>query len=165
MSNLQIERRGQEDKETISLLPSAFCPLPSVVELIREELPRLMWRCAGISRRGDELLGAIDQVELWQKDFAALEFSQYLQNLPPPHTVLLNLKDMEAQIKLWGETRNLLDVAYLILRSAVFRTESRGGHYRSDFPETSPQWQVHTLVQNNQWWQSSGVGNGEEGKF
>ncbi|XWK89085.1 MAG: L-aspartate oxidase [Phormidium sp.] len=169
MSNLQIEStagdrgtRGQGDAESSScpsaplpLCPSA--PLPSLVELIREELPRLMWRFAGISRRGDELLGAIDQVELWQKDFAALEFSQYLQNLQPSQNVLLNFPDIEAQIKLWGETRNLLDVAYLILRSAIFRTESRGGHYRSDFPETSPQWQAHTLIQNNQWWQSSGV--------
>ena len=154
MSNLQVESREQLVKEKISLLPSAFCPLPSLVEFIREELPRLMWRCAGISRRGDELESAIDQVELWQKDFAALEFSQFLQNLQPPQSVLLNFPDIEGQIKLWGETRNLLDVAYLILRSAVFRTESRGGHYRADFPETSPEWQVHTLVHNKQWWKS-----------
>ena len=154
MSNLQVESREQLVKEKISLLPSAFCPLPSLVEFIREELPRLMWRCAGISRRGDELESAIDQVELWQKDFAALEFSQFLQNLQPPQSVVLNFPDIETQIKLWGETRNLLDVAYLILRSAVFRTESRGGHYRADFPETSPEWQVHTLVHNKQWWKS-----------
>ncbi|HEY9296757.1 MAG TPA: L-aspartate oxidase, partial [Phormidium sp.] len=136
-------------------------PLPSlsVVEFIHEELPRLMWRSAGISRREDELESAIAQVELWQKYFAALELSQYLQNLQPPQSVLLNFPDIERQIKLWGETRNLLDVAYLILRSAVFRTESRGGHYRVDFPETSPEWQVHTLIQNNEWWQSSPVKN------
>ncbi|MGA9380502.1 MAG: L-aspartate oxidase [Phormidium sp.] len=161
MSNLQVESREQEEKEKISLLPSAFCPLPSLVEFIRQELPRLMWRCAGISRRGDELEGAIAQVELWQKDFAALEFSQSLQNLQPPQSVLLNFPDIEGQIKLWGETRNLLDVAYLILRSAVFRTESRGGHYRSDFPETSPEWQVHTLVENDQWSKSPLVGIGD----
>lgn len=162
MSNLQVESREKEEKEKSSPLPvCASAPLPSLVELIREELPRLMWRCAGISRREDELVGAIDQVELWQKDFAALEFSQYLQNFQPPQSVLLNFPDIEAQIKLWGETRNLLDVAYLILKSAVFRTESRGGHYRADFPETSPEWQVHTLVKNNQWWKSSLVGTGD----
>ncbi|MFB2834436.1 L-aspartate oxidase [Floridanema evergladense] len=164
MSNLQIESReqgdkgtrGQGDKENI-LLPSAFCLLPSLVKMIRQELPRLMWGCAGISRRGDELESAIAQVELWQKDFAALDFSRYLQNLQPPQTVSLNSPEIETQIKLWGETRNLLDIALLILKSAVFRAESRGGHYRVDFPETSPEWQVHTLIQNNQWWQSSPV--------
>jgi len=163
MSNLQISSdagdkgtRGQGDKEKISLLPS-------LVKLIREELPQLMWRCAGISRRGEELESAIAQIELWQKGFATLEFSQFFQNFQPPQSVLLNFPDIEAQIKLWGETRNLLDVAYLILKSAVFRTESRGGHYRADFPETSPEWQVHTLVKNNQWWKSSVVGTGNCG--
>jgi len=163
MGNLQItEKVGEQgNRGTGEILNFNFSASPSLVEFIREELPRLMWRCAGISRRGDELESAIDQVELWQKDFATLEFSQFLENLQPPQTVLLNSPDIEAQIKVWGETRNLLDVAYLILRSAVFRTESRGGHYRTDFRETSPEWQVHTLVQNNQWWQSSSVGTGD----
>ncbi|MGB3207032.1 MAG: L-aspartate oxidase, partial [Crinalium sp.] len=47
------------------------------------------------------------------------------------------------------ETRNLLDVAFLILKSAAFRQESRGGHYRLDFPTSDALWQVHTLVQKN----------------
>ncbi|MEM6993415.1 MAG: FAD-binding protein [Myxococcota bacterium] len=33
------------------------------------------------------------------------------------------------------EHRNLLDVAEVITRAATLRTESRGAHYRSDFPE------------------------------
>ena len=175
MSNLQL-RQEVEDKGTREnsvragfVVNSSAKPapttqnflLPSLVKLIREELPQLMWRCAGISRRGEELESAIAQVELWQKEFATLEFSQFFQNFQPPQSVLLNFPDIEAQIKLWGETRNLLDVAYLILKSAVFRTESRGGHYRADFPETSPEWQVHTLVKNNQWSKSSLLGSGD----
>jgi fumarate reductase (CoM/CoB) subunit A len=35
---------------------------------------------------------------------------------------------------LWFEQRNLLDVAELIIRAARMRTESRGSHYRSDYP-------------------------------
>ena len=33
------------------------------------------------------------------------------------------------------EQRNLLDVAEVIIRAATLRTESRGTHYRSDFPD------------------------------
>jgi succinate dehydrogenase/fumarate reductase flavoprotein subunit len=33
------------------------------------------------------------------------------------------------------EHRNLLDVAEVIIRAALLRTESRGSHYRSDYPE------------------------------
>ncbi|HBY76779.1 MAG TPA: L-aspartate oxidase, partial [Cyanobacteria bacterium UBA11148] len=60
-------------------------------------------------------------------------------------------------LRIWGETYNLLDVAYLILKSAAFRTESRGGHYRLDYPQPDPNWQVHTLVQGKHWWKSAVV--------
>jgi L-aspartate oxidase len=45
-----------------------------------------------------------------------------------------------------GELGNLLQMADALLVSARARTESRGAHSRSDFPETDPQWrrrQVH----------------------
>jgi L-aspartate oxidase len=62
-----------------------------------------------------------------------------------PHQVLhLSLED--ETIRLWAETRNLLDIASLMLKSAVFRTESRGGHYRLDYPTPQDTWRVHTLV-------------------
>jgi len=127
------------------------------IEAIRQELPRLMWHSAGICRQQEVLSSALSQVELWRQEFAALPLSQYLLSLAPKETVLLNLPNIEGQLKTWGETQNLLDVAYLILKSAAFRTESRGGHFRTDFPETSPDWQVHTLVQNDQWWHSTFV--------
>jgi L-aspartate oxidase len=40
----------------------------------------------------------------------------------------------------------------LILKSSLFRQESRGGHYREDYPQPNPDWQVHTLVQGDRWW-------------
>lgn len=40
-----------------------------------------------------------------------------------------------------GEARNLLAVARLVAEAALERRESRGGHYRSDFPESDPAWQ------------------------
>jgi len=38
----------------------------------------------------------------------------------------------------------MLDVAEMIIKSALFRTESRGAHYREDYPETRPEWSKHT---------------------
>ena len=49
--------------------------------------------------------------------------------------------------RLWIETRNLADYVYLLMRSALFRTESRGAHYRLDFPDTDDAWRVHTLIE------------------
>lgn len=125
---------------------------------LRLKLQLLVWRSAGICRTSAVLEEAIAQVEVWQKEFAAFPLSQYLLNLPPLQTVSFDLPDADRQLRAWGETYNLLDVAYLILKSASFRTESRGGHYRLDYQAPDSNWQVHTLVQNNSWWKSPPMG-------
>ncbi|GAB4164270.1 MAG: L-aspartate oxidase [Roseiflexaceae bacterium] len=37
-------------------------------------------------------------------------------------------------------------VAQLIMASALHRNESRGGHFRTDTPQTSSEWQQHTIL-------------------
>jgi L-aspartate oxidase len=124
------------------------------IEILREKLPRLVWQSAGICREQSSLETAIATVESWQQDFAALPLSQFLLSLNPNEPVNFDIPDVERQLRLWAESRNLLDVAHLILKSAAFRTESRGGHYRLDYPQPDPDWQVHTLVQKHQWQKS-----------
>ncbi|MDZ8053643.1 MAG: L-aspartate oxidase [Aulosira sp. ZfuVER01] len=124
------------------------------LETLRQKLPRLVWQSAGICRAQSGLEAAITTVESWQQDFAILPLSRFLLSLNPAEPARLKLPNVERQLRLWAETRNLLDVADLILKSAVFRTESRGGHYRLDYPETDFDWQAHTLVQKNHWWKS-----------
>lgn len=44
------------------------------------------------------------------------------------------------------ELSNMLTCALLVMRSALYREESRGGHYREDFPERNDtDWQQHIL--------------------
>ena len=131
----------------------------ALLKALRQELPRLVWQSAGICREQKGLETAIAQVENWQQEFAALPLSQFLLNLPPAQPAGFALPDTEQQLRLWAETRNLLDVGYLILKSAAFRTESRGGHYRLDYPQPDPSWQVHTLVQKDRFWKSQPVGS------
>ncbi len=44
------------------------------------------------------------------------------------------------------ELRNIHTVALLIAQCALAREESRGGHYRSDFPEPREMFQKHSLI-------------------
>jgi L-aspartate oxidase len=57
-------------------------------------------------------------------------------------------------LRAWFELDNLLTVGMLLLKSALFRQESRGGHYRMDCPDTLEEWRVHTLVAGDRWWRS-----------
>jgi L-aspartate oxidase len=43
------------------------------------------------------------------------------------------------------ELRNLVLAGRLMAEAALLRKESRGTHFRSDFPEPSPQWQRHII--------------------
>ncbi|WZE38068.1 L-aspartate oxidase [Synechococcus elongatus PCC 11802] len=116
----------------------------------RQALQDLVWKAAGICRDADRLQAALAQIEAWQADFEADPLSQAIAAVPVGQAQLLEGLDAEA-LREWGELRNLLAIAQLILKSANFRTESRGGHYRSDYPQPDPAWQVHTDIQAGQW--------------
>jgi hypothetical protein len=124
-----------------------------------------MWRSAGISREEQVLKAALEQVEMWQQELAKLSICQFLNYLSPQQsnqfddssassftnssTYTFSDSQAESYLRKAIEVMNLLDVSYLILKSALFRTESRGGHYRSDYPQTQIQWQVHTIVEGD----------------
>ena len=44
------------------------------------------------------------------------------------------------------DLKNLLTVSEAITRSAIERKESRGGHFREDFPEKDPQYATFNIV-------------------
>jgi succinate dehydrogenase / fumarate reductase flavoprotein subunit len=44
------------------------------------------------------------------------------------------------------ELDNLLDVAMMIAQGAIMRQESRGAHFREDFPERRDAFQFHTIA-------------------
>lgn len=162
-----VDRRqkaeGHGDSTPHSTLRTPLPPSEMTwLETLRQELPRLLWQSAGICREEKRMVDAIAQLVQWQTEFDALEISQVLSRLEPEQSLVLGTPDGNTpKWRLWAETRNLLAIAYLILKSANFRTESRGGHYRSDYPNTEPAWQVHTLVQGDRpnsltttrWWQ------------
>ncbi|MEG4119052.1 L-aspartate oxidase [Microcoleus sp. N9_B4] len=126
------------------------------IERLRVELRNLVWQSAGICRGQRDLESAIVQLEIWRQEFASLPLSQTLDNLQPGQ--IINFSPAEAEnssiLRNWGEVGNLLDIGYLIVKSAAFRTESRGGHYRVDYPLTDPDWCSHTLINQSNWYKS-----------
>jgi L-aspartate oxidase len=150
---------AQLSKLEVSHQPSAISHQPSAIshqhleteiELItsiRHELPDLVWGSAGICRSQAVLEAAIAKIKSWRDRVSTTNIYQHLFNLSPLEEIKFDFVNAREKFKIAAETFNLLDIAYLILTSAAFRTESRGGHYRTDYPDTESNWQVHTLVQ------------------
>jgi len=81
-------------------------------QVAADEIRQVMWEWAGIDRTARGL----------RKCLARLE--EIAARLAPGAT----------------EERNLADTARLIAEAALMRRESRGGHYRSDYPERKQAW-------------------------
>ncbi|MFA6133184.1 MAG: L-aspartate oxidase [Phycisphaerae bacterium] len=95
---------------------------------IRNSLRSVMWRNCGIVRRGDRLAETLEIVSFWARYVVDKEFFD----------------------RAGWEIQNMLTAAYLIAESGIRRTETRGVHYREDFPSTDPIWARHQHLRRSE---------------
>ena len=155
LAKLQPVTPNPETQLEMQLVDSNWAKEMEVVNSVRYNLPELVWQSAGICRTQAIMKQAISVVLDWRSQLEQLSLSQYVLNLAPPNQISLNSSFAESQLKTYAETINLLDIAHLILKSAAFRTESRGGHYRLDYPRTLSEWSIHTVIEGQKWQKSS----------
>ncbi|MDR4504773.1 MAG: L-aspartate oxidase [Candidatus Scalindua sp.] len=100
------------------------------LEDVKNSLRSIMWRYLGIEREGKYIAEAVKNITHWSKYIMDNEFSTPLG---------------------W-EVQNMLIVTRLICVSASKRRESRGVHFRLDFPECDDEkWKKHITVCNGKY--------------
>ncbi len=103
----------------------AFHPLYLDLNDIRNSLKSLMWRAVGVRREASQMRGALETIRGWKS----------------------YVFDQQFESREGWELQNLLTIGDLMTQSALFREESRGVHWRSDFPETDDQhWRIHVAM-------------------
>lgn len=153
-----LTRTGPPSAASTTPLGAAVQPWDlAMLQQRRETLNQLMWDYAAISRTQNGLEAGIEALRADYQGWLADPLVQAIQTLSPGQALQLPPGADYAWVRAWGELRNLHHIAWLILNTAAFRTESRGGHFREDHPQTRPQWQAHTVVCGNQWQRSNSV--------
>lgn len=151
LSKLKIEPVATRETFLSQEIDRDWAAEIELVASVRKNLPDVVWQSAGICRSQSVMEPGISQITQWRSQLHSLSLSQYMSDLAPGDRYKFNSPQAESQLRLYAETLNLLDIGYLILNSAAFRTESRGGHYRLDYPNTHSEWQIHTIVTGDKW--------------
>jgi succinate dehydrogenase/fumarate reductase flavoprotein subunit len=133
--NLHPYRESQAEAIRMRWLSPFLQEAGQNIYLLRDEVEALMWEKAGLVRTGvgleeavgrlDELLDAVQQA--------------YVENR---HLIQFNME--------WHhiiDVTNLITVSRLVANTALHREESRGAHYREDFPATdNEKWLVNIFL-------------------
>jgi L-aspartate oxidase len=119
---------GRHNVPSVSSFEAAIRPgqfgMLEDAEKLRSSLRRTMWGQVGIIRSGESLIRACAQLSRW-----AQVVSQPFSN--------------RAAL----EVKNMVQVAQCVAEAALWRENSVGAHYRSDFPQAKRAgWQQHSRV-------------------
>ncbi len=129
---------AREAKDSLIKFPTSLeaqVPPSTKTELdigdVKSSLRSVMWRNVGIERAGERLNETREIIAFWSRYVMDKTFDPS--------------KIGAAAVAGW-ELQNMLTVCHLIATAALTRTESRGAHFRTDYPERDDKdWRLHLV--------------------
>ena len=100
-------------------------------EAIRRDLKETMWNNVGIVRKRANMGKALQDISGLDRRVDEMKAG--------------NIPELQGCL----ETVEMLTVARLIATAAIARTESRGAHYREDFPQMKKEWEKNIVITKN----------------
>ncbi len=116
--------RAMEVPDRAEALPDSVAFPEDQSDDLMKQIRGTAWKKIGIIRDGEEVMSTIDQLSSLDNQLNSLKITR--RGL---------------------ETRNIFIISKLVAEGALKREESRGAHYRSDYPEKLDfVWRVHSLI-------------------
>ena len=140
---IKLERRKEElyipdpQEDNISIIAGKI-----------DELRKSCWINLGVSRNKINMIKFLHHI---QNDMDQLQKNPLLNSLDQiefDQKVKLN-EPKRREINLLLDLQNRQITTLTLLKACLFRKESRGGHYRDDFPIKDKKWECHTRQQLN----------------
>ena len=124
----EVEKEAERIEKLIkkgSIKPSEF----------KNNIKDLMWQKVAIVRDEENLREALKILMDMKKDLDKLDVH--------------NEKHYNTDLQTALEVINMVEICILIVKSAMLRRESRGAHFRSDFPESKDEWKRSIIINKN----------------
>lgn len=91
-----------------------------------------MWEKVAIVREEKTLNEALGELQEMQKDLEKLDVK--------------DTKQYNTELVTALEVINMVEICILTVKSAILRRESRGAHFRSDYPESKDEWKKSIII-------------------
>lgn len=130
--NTELKTNDEQVKEEASRIEGLIKEGSIKPKKFKNRIKKLMWEKVSIVREEKILNEALKELLEMKKELDDLNVSDKKQY----NTELVNAL----------EVINMVEICILSVKSAILRRESRGAHYRSDFPETNDEWKKSIVV-------------------
>ena len=130
-----FEINNEEIKNEIDRIDKLFKKGSILPFEIKKELQNLMWDKVAIIRNEKDLKEALYHIKT---------LKEKLNDMDVNNETHYNKGLQEAL-----EVINMVEIAELTVKSALIRKESRGAHFREDFPDTKEEWKKSIVINKN----------------
>lgn len=122
--------KAEEDRITGLIKDGSIKP-----QELKKRIKKLMWEKVSIIRNEKNLNEALKELMEMEKSLNELKVEDKKQYNTDLQTAL--------------EVINMIQIATLVVKSAILRRESRGAHFREDYPETKDEWKKSIVLNKN----------------
>lgn len=122
--------KAEEDRITGLIKDGSVKP-----QELKKRIKQLMWEKVSIIRNEKNLNEALKELMEMKKSLNDLKVEDKKQYNTDLQTAL--------------EVINMVQIATLVVKSAILRRESRGAHFREDYPETRDEWKKSIVLNKN----------------
>ena len=133
--NTEIKTNMEEVEKEAERIESLIKKGSIKASEFKNNIKDLMWQKVAIVRDEENLREALKTLMDMKKDLDKIDVSDE--------------KHYNTDLQTALEVINMVDICILIVKSAMLRRESRGAHFRSDFPESKDEWKRSIIINKN----------------
>ena len=117
--------------------------------LLLGSLSLIFWSNLGVSRNKVNMTKFLDNIQVEMDQLQNNSLLNTLEKINFDQKIQLSERNRRA-LNLLLDLKNRQITTITLLKACLFREESRGGHYRDDFPDKDKNWECHTRQQLDQ---------------